>query len=255
MKTIVSVSNFSLDSCKFSSFMEIDTSLSKLKNVLSLFNQESVEYYAGNDILEHKGFGLSFIEQANNFSYAGDKGVQAYLYSKLFQSYLNGFTLTFSTDELMERANRFVLEECNESYILYAPCLNVYRVNVINSVDDFYSHYENLLSKYPVDEHSYYNRAKSHFKKITFHSDCGDTLKRIGDGGIKNFSIAITKCLKALNEYQAQMKIPEDLTILGGLAGCDCTTQGKNGKDDMKFIFPEISTKNEVNCEYHLKPY
>ncbi|HAS7093647.1 TPA: hypothetical protein I7343_19015, partial [Vibrio cholerae] len=166
-----------------------------------------------------------------------------------------GFTLTFSTDELMERANRFVLEECNESYILYAPCLNVYRVNVINSVDDFYSHYENLLSKYPVDEHSYYNRAKSHFKKITFHSDCGDTLKRIGDGGIKNFSIAITKCLKALNEYQAQMKIPEDLTILGGLAGCDCTTQGKNGKDDMKFIFPEISTKNEVNCEYHLKPY
>ncbi|CSD07319.1 Uncharacterised protein [Vibrio cholerae] len=58
----------------------------------------------------------------------------------------------------MERANRFVLEECNESYILYAPCLNVYRVNVINSVDDFYSHYENLLSKYPVDEHSYYNR-------------------------------------------------------------------------------------------------
>lgn len=57
----------------------------------------------------------------------------------------------------MERVNRFVLEECNESYILYVFCLNVYRVNVINSVDDFYFYYENLLSKYLVDEYSYYN--------------------------------------------------------------------------------------------------
>ncbi|GAM70808.1 hypothetical protein JCM19236_2752 [Vibrio sp. JCM 19236] len=37
------------------------------------------------------------------------------------------------------------------------------------------------------------------------------------------------------------------------MAECDCSTQGKNGKDDMKFLFPEIS-ENKVNCEYHLKP-
>ncbi|MES4800081.1 PfkB family carbohydrate kinase, partial [Vibrio cholerae] len=38
MKTIVSVSNFSLDSCKFSSFMEIDTSLSDTTAAGDTFN-------------------------------------------------------------------------------------------------------------------------------------------------------------------------------------------------------------------------
>ncbi|EJT1897566.1 hypothetical protein NV115_004698, partial [Vibrio alginolyticus] len=105
MKSIVSVSNFSLDKRKFSNPLELDASLSLLTNVLTLFHQDKVEYYAGNDILEHKGFGPSFIEQASNFSYAGDKGVQAFLYSKLYQSYLNGFNLSLSTDELMTKAN------------------------------------------------------------------------------------------------------------------------------------------------------
>ncbi|MDF6015577.1 hypothetical protein [Vibrio harveyi] len=255
MKTIVSVSNFSLDTRRFSNAIELDASLSQLRNVQSLFRQDKVEYCAGNDILEHNGFGPSFIEQADNFSYAGDKGVQAFLYTKLYQSYLYGFDLSFSTDELMEKANRLVLEEGNESYVLYVPKLVIYRTNVVKDVDSFSHHYENLLSKYPIDEQSYYDRAKSHFDSITFHSDCGDTLKAMGDGGINSFSIAITKCLKALNEYQATMKIPEDLEILGHITNFDCTTQGKNGKEDMSFVFPEISKTNKVNCEYHLKPH
>ncbi|MBY8160017.1 hypothetical protein KW508_18635 [Vibrio fluvialis] len=258
MKSIVSVSNFSLDKRKFSNPMELDASLSQLTNVLTLFHQDKVEYYAGNDILEHKGFGPSFIEQANNFSYAGDKGVQAFLYSKLYQSYLNGFNLSLSTDELMTKANTFALKNDKESYMLYAPCLDLYRGNVIKDLNDFALHYENLLSYYPIDEESYYNRAKSHFDNILFHHDTAYTLTRV-EGDFKDFSISFTNCLSALNDFS-----PTDIAgaeerkrATNSITKYKCTGQGYPHKN-FKFDFPHPSGDEtqefELTCQYHLKP-
>ncbi|HCE2477905.1 hypothetical protein [Vibrio parahaemolyticus] len=253
MKTRVAVSNFSLDYSHFSNFDDLNKSLSQLKSVQKLLSQNKIEYYVGKDILEHGGFGTSISQQLDNFEYGGDVGLHAALYNMLYQSHLSGFNLSLTTDELMAKSAVFPKAGDTAGYIMYIPYLNIARNYKFKDRVEFGVYYERMLQVHPVSSESYYDRASSHFANIVYHSDCGDTLDEMGDGGINSFSIAITKCLKALNDYKAQMKIPEDLNILGHMADCDCSNQGKNGKDDMKFSFPEIS-ENDVNCEYHLKP-
>ena len=254
MKTAVAVSNFSMDKSHFKSFDELNKSLSRLADVQALPNQTQVEYYAGNDITSHAGFGPSILRQLENFEFGGDVGLLGTLLNVLYQSHLFGFNLSLTTDELMASAANFPKDGDEAGYILYVPNLNLVVNHKFKDKQEFDSFYEDMLSKHPVDSESYYERASSHFTNITYHSECGETLNAMGDGGINSFSIAITKCLKALNEHKAQMKIPEDLNILGHMADCDCSTQGSNGKGAMKFSFPDISKENDINCEYHLKP-
>jgi hypothetical protein len=253
MKIRVAVSNFSLDFSHFASFDELNNSLSKLKDVQDLLPQKKIEFFAGNDIIEHCGFGPSFTQQLENFQFGNDLGLQGTLLNMLYQTYLLGFDLSLSTDELMAKANVMPKAGDTAGYIMYVPHLNLVRNHKFKNKIEFDCYYEKLLSTHPVSSESYYERASSHFTNIIYHSECGNTLDNIGDGGINSFSITITKCLKALNDHKAQKKIPEDLRIIGHMAGCDCTTQGSNGKKDMKFYFPEIS-EDDVNCEYHLKP-
>ncbi|MFA0074904.1 hypothetical protein [Vibrio cyclitrophicus] len=254
MKTRVAVSNFSLDLSHFKSFDDLNDSLSKLLDVKTLLPQKKVEFYAGYDITEHCGFGLSLTQQLDNFQFMGDLGLQGLLLNTLYQSHLLGFNLSFSTDELMAKSAVMPKAGDEAGYVMYIPHLNIMRHHKFKNKGEFDTYYEELLSTHPVNSESYYERASSHFTNVTYQADCRKTLDNMGDGGINSFSKAITKCLKALNDHKSEMKIPQDLDILGHMADCDCSPQGSNGKGDMKFSFPEIS-ENDVNCEYHLKPH
>ncbi|MGR5242548.1 hypothetical protein ACPV36_16760 [Photobacterium damselae] len=254
MKIIVGISNFSFESQRFSSFVDIQNEFTKLKALQGKFNQLGVSLSIATDILKDRYFGHSIETQFNNFSYGNDKSAVIAFRMKLERGYFSGFDKSYNSEELKCLASR-PDEDNHLCCTLYAPKVLISGLSSIKSINDFDSFYETILSCYPINEDSYYQRAISHFNNIIYHSNCGETLKKINDGGINKFSITITQCLKALNQHQAQMKIPEDLSTIAALAGCKCTTQGGKGKDDMKFYFPEVSETNKINCEYHLKPH
>ncbi|EJE8673524.1 hypothetical protein M5236_002158 [Vibrio parahaemolyticus] len=254
MKVEIGVSNFSFDVPHFSSFAELTRQFIEFENLRERFTQNSVNIVIANDITKNKYFGLSVEEQIKNFEFGGDRGIQVAFQQRLYRQYLKGYDYTsYSSEDLKLKAKTELSEETTTYSLLYVPKIPISGHRFFRNNIEFSEHYERTLSLYPIDEESYYMRAKSHFTNITFQSDCCSTLANIGDGGINNFSQSITKCLIALNNHQAEMKIPQDLDILGIMAECDCSTQGSNGKANMKFSFPEISP-NDVNCEYHLKP-
>ncbi|MGL1037959.1 hypothetical protein ACSTDR_09030 [Vibrio vulnificus] len=255
MKVQIGISNFSFNTPHFSSFTELTQQFLAFKAMREVCIQESVSFIVANDIREDKYFGLSIDEQIKNFEFGGDRGMNVAFRQRLYRDYLNGCDFTsHSSQEIKQKAKTELNSKSEEYPLLYVPKIPISGHRFFRNQIEFAEHYEIALSQFPIDENSYFTRAKSHFSNIIFHADCERTLSDIGDGGITNFSVTITKCLRALNSHQAEMKIPEDLNILGHLAECDCSTQGRNGKEDMKFLFPEISA-NEVNCEYHLKPH
>ncbi|KIP65426.1 hypothetical protein SN11_25145 [Vibrio harveyi] len=255
MKVQIGISNFSFNTPHFASFTELTQQFLAFKGLREAYMQESVSFIVANDIREDKYFGLSIDEQIQNFEFGGDRGMKIAFQQRLYRDYLRGYDFTSHSSQDIKEKAKIELESTAKEYpILYVPTIPISGHRFFRNQIEFAEHYETTLALFPISEKSYFTRAKSHFSNITFHTNCESTLDDIGDGGIANFSITITKCLKALNSHQAEMKIPEDLSILGHLAGCDCSTQGKNGKEDMKFSFPEIS-ESDVNCEYHLKPH
>ena len=221
-----------------------------------VYTQDSVHFLVANDILSDKYFGLSIEQQIDNFSFGKDRGANVAFRQKLHRYYFKGWDTTSHCSQEAHRASpKKKLNDRSDSYsILYLPKFPIAGCRYFRSESCFSKHYEWALEMYPINEKSYFSRAKSHFTNITFQADCGSTLYNMGDGGIQNFSVAITKCLSALNKFEPSMRIPQDLDIIGHMAGFECTPQGSNGKGNMKFSFPEISN-NDVNCEYHLKPH
>ncbi|WP_162926782.1 hypothetical protein [Vibrio coralliirubri] len=256
MKTIVAVSNFSLDASHFGSFQELTESMSKFEEIRGYFTQEKVSYAAGSDLLTHKGFGTSIMEQLDNFAYCEDKMVLGAFVGTVFQKYLNEYDLNQSTDDLMLHAQQPIDTELNKSYLLYVPCLNVVRKGVFRTESDFSDHYEMLLSDYPIDNKSYFSRAKSHFKNIIFHEDGAYTLTRV-EGDFREFSMSFTLCLKALNEFSPTniSGAEERKKQTNALTKYDCTGQGYSHKN-FKFEFKKIdgSGTQELTCQYHMKP-
>jgi hypothetical protein len=255
MKTIISLSIFSFNKSHFSSFEELEEEFKLLQSIKDDYKQAKVSFAVGNDITDYSYFGLSVNQQIKNFEFGGDRGLQIYFNMKLQREYLKNFDWWgLTTDELIEKS---VLEpniENNENHILYMPIQKMNGYVGFDNDETFASHYEKILSEYPVSNDSYYQRMTSLFTNIIYHSDCRATLNNIEGGDFCKFSISFTQCLKALNDHKAQIRIPEELGIIGHLAGYSCTTQGSNNKENMQFSFPEVSEVNQINCEFHLKP-
>lgn len=255
MKTRVAVSNFSLDLSHFKSFEDLNNSLSKLKDVQSLLPQKKVEFYAGNDIIEHSGFGLSLIQQLDNFQFMGDLGLKGMLLNTLYQSHLSGFNLSLSTNELMVKSGVMPKVGDDAGYIMYVPHLNIARNYKFKGKIEFAAYYEELLSTHPVSNESYFERASSHFSNLLYQSECGETLDRVTDG-FCNYSVAFTRCLKALNDLSpiAERSTLDKIRTIGAKAGYECTEEGESHQNfKYPFDYNNVSYPS-LGCQYHLKP-
>lgn len=255
MKTRVAVSNFSLDLSHFKSFNELNSSLAKLKDVQSLLPQKKVEFYAGNDIIEHSGFGLSLMQQLDNFQFMGDLGLEGMLLHTLYQSHLLGFDLSLSTNELMVKSGVMPKVGDEAGYIMYVPHLNIARNYKFKGKIEFAAYYEELLSTHPVSNESYFERASSHFTNLLYQSECGETLDRVTDG-FCNYSVAFTRCLKALNDLSpiAERSTLEKINAIRARAGYACTEEGSSHANfKYPFVYNDISY-SALGCQYHLKP-
>ncbi|MUK70324.1 hypothetical protein [Aliivibrio fischeri] len=255
MKTIIGISNFSFDTFHFSSFSDLENQFAKFQLLKADYNQDKVSIAVANDITKDKWFGLSIDEQLQNFEFGKDKGVITYLALRLDRTHLVGFNRSFTSVDLKNKAQS---EPCiveKENTILYAP--NVLIGGYANFKDkiSFDKHYEYILGHFPIDNKSYYHRAKSHFTNLIYHVDCESTLDKVPDGFV-NYSIAITKCLKALNEHNPT----QSLSLVGRLseirssASYNCTPQGGSHKH-FKFAFNYKGTQYpNLDCQFHLKP-
>lgn len=258
MKTIIALSNFTLDRTHFRTFSELEQSLSNLEGIKSQFKQAEIEFSVGTDILSHSGFGPSIMDQLENFSYCEDQQVIGALVQTLFQKYLIGYTLSSTTDELMLAAQTPISNASKQHHILYVPFLNIVRNRLFTNYEEFSEHYEKVLANYPTSHTSYYERAKSHFDSILFHHDAAYTLTRV-EGDFKDFSVSFTTCLSALNTFSPTniSGAEERRRATNSLTKYKCTGQGYS-HENFKFDFPHPSGDEtqgfELTCQYHLKP-
>ncbi len=254
MKTLIGISNFSFESQRFISFGDIKNEFAKLKSLQGKFSQVGVSLSIATDILKDQYFGHSIETQFNNFTYGRDKQAIIAFRMTLERSYFNGFEKRYTSDELKELA-KFPDENRRLCCTLYAPKEQLSGLSSIKSIGCFDSYYEYILGSYPIDEDSYYQRATSHFNNIIYHDDCKYTLNRVPDG-FCNYSIAITKCLKALNSLSPMSgsNTQKHLTDIATKAQYKCTPEGKSHKH-FKFDFQYNGTSYpKLGCQYHLKP-
>lgn len=255
LKTIIALSNFSLDEKLFSSFEDLNRSFLNLQQVKSNFNQDAVDFFVGNDILDIDWLGLSLTTQLKNFSFGQDKGVQGSFMSKLYDRYLHGFDLSYTTEELRKRSLEEPDINGNINYILYTPFLTVSESLSFKDNESFSDHYEKILSKYPVSNSSFYKRATSHFTNLIYHRDCSETLDRVADGFI-NYSTSFVTCLRALNEFSPTNIIDTKIKIktINAATPYECTEEGSPHRN-FKFSFAHNNRVfKSLNCEYHIKP-
>ena len=254
MKTLIGISNFSFESQNFTSFADVQNEFEKIQSLKDKFGQKGVSLSIAKDILTNQYFGHSIETQFNNFSYGKDKQAIIAFRIKLERGYFKGFDKQYSSDELKELAKS--PDEANRlCCTLYAPKVLVSGLSSIRTISCFDSYYEYILGSHPIDEDSYYQRATSHFKNITYHSDCMGTLKRVPDG-FCNYSIAITKCLNALNSLSpvSGVNIQGHLSDIATKAQYACTPEGKS-HSHFKFDFEYDGTfYPNLGCQYHLKP-
>lgn len=255
MNIIIGFSNFSFDVQSFSSFKGIQDQFDKFKLIKSQLNQKGVFSYLAYDILEDQYYGQSLVQQFANFSFGKDKLVIAAFKMRLEREYYVGFNRQYSGSTLKD-LSRSPSESNQVCYTLYAPNgFNSTEYTSIKNITEFSSYYEDILGRYPISIKSYYERATSHFTNIIYHDDCEMTLSRVHDG-FCNYSIAITQCLRALNDSSpfTDRNFIQLTRSIGSKAGYDCTSQGHPG-DNFKFRFEyngEIYPS--LNCHYHLKP-
>ncbi|MCG9677463.1 hypothetical protein [Vibrio sp. Isolate24] len=254
MKTLIGISNFSFESQRFISFGEIKDEFAKLKSLQGKFSQDGVSLSIATDILKDQYFGHSIETQFNNFTYGKDKQAITAFRMTLERGYFSGFEKRYTSDELKKLA-KSPDENRRLCCTLYAPKTLIAGLSSIKSIGCFDSYYEQILGSYPIDEDSYYQRATSHFKNIIYHVDCKDTLKRVPDG-FCNYSVAITKCLKALDSLSpvSGVNIQNHLSDIATKAHYACTPEGKS-HDHFKFDFQHGGVRYpKLGCQYHLKP-
>jgi hypothetical protein len=255
VKTIIGISNFSLDKSHFFNFAELESSLMALQNIKSSFNQAKLGFLVGNDIAHNSGFGNSLYSQIKNFEFGGDIGIQTSFQIKLHQKYLKGFDLSLTTDELESKSLEDVNVAEGINYIIYTPSLLVLKSKHFKNQTDFSLYYEKILGEYPTDNRSYYERAISHFTNLIYHPECFDTLSRVTDGFI-HYSEAFVICLKALNKFSPTIIVDtnDKIRAINSATPYDCTSEG-NSHPNFKFEFTHKNKKIvALNCEYHLKP-
>ncbi|TKG13281.1 hypothetical protein [Vibrio lentus] len=254
MKTIVGISNFSFESQKFSSFQQIQNQLSKLKELQGKFDQHGVSLSIATDILKNKYFGRSLETQFNNFAFGGDRQNIIAFRSRLERGYFNGFNKQYTSEALRKLASE-PDEVGRVCCTLYAPTVLISGSSNFKSVEGFSSYYEDVLGKYPIDESSYYLRAKSHFTNLIYHADCRATLDKVDDGFI-NYSVAFTVCLKALNGFDPsdEPSTRGKIKVINALTAYDCTPENGSHKN-FNFDFTHGGKEfTDLDCQYHLKP-
>ncbi|MGR2931804.1 hypothetical protein ABMY10_06780 [Vibrio vulnificus] len=254
MKILIGLSNFSFDTQRFGSFDEIKDQLGKLKRLDGKFSQHGVSLAVANDLLKDSYFGPSLEMQFQNFSYGGDRMMISAFKSQLERSYFSGFERQYTGLELKNLASSPDLEN-KTCCTIYAPQVLVSGLACIKCEGDFASYYEQVLGEYPIDEASYYERAISHFTNVLYHQDCKDTLYRVSDG-FCNYSIAITKCLKALNDSSPTTTVStlDKLNEVRAKANYSCTPEGTS-HSHFKFSFEhDGQTYPRLDCQFHLKP-
>ncbi|UXA00502.1 hypothetical protein [Vibrio splendidus] len=254
MKTVVGISNFSFESQRFTSFQQIQDQLAKLKSLQGKFDQYGVSLSIATDILKNKYFGLSLETQFNNFAFGKDKQNIIAFRSRLERGYFNGFNKKYTSEALRKLASE-PDEVGRVCCTLYAPTVLISGSSNFKSVEGFSSYYEDVLGKYPIDESSYYLRATSHFKNVLYHDDCNATLYRVPDG-FCNYSIAITKSLRALNILSPMSgnDIQKHLSDIATKAEYSCTPEGSS-HEHFKFAFKfKGADYPKLGCQFHIKP-
>lgn len=255
MKTIIAFSNFSFETQQFSTFEQIQEQLNKLILIKSQFKQKGVSAYIANDILKDQYFGHSLEKQFDNFSFGTDRQMITAFKMRLERGYFNAFNKQYTGAEL-KNLSRSPSESNRVCCTLYVPGgFNSAEFTSFKTIEEFSSYYEDILGRYPISTKSYYERAISHFTNIIYHDDCEMTLNRVHDD-FCNYSIAITHCLRALNDSSpfAGRDFVGLTRSIGSKAGYDCTSQGRPG-DNFKFKFEYSGViYQNLNCHYHLKP-
>lgn len=255
MKTIVGISNFSFDTPHFSSFDALEAQFNNFKSLLTDYNQKKVLIAVANDIAKDKWFGLSIDEQINNFEFGTDIGALTRFKMLLDRSYLRGFDRSFTSVELKEKARKAPCTTNKENTILYAPKILVAGYSNFKDRVSFCTHYEYILGHFPIDNKSYYEKAVSYFDNLIYHDDCNDTLNRVDDG-FCNYTVAFTKCLKALSESSPTNIISTEgkLGDIASKAQYKCTPEGSSDKNfKFKFNYDGVSY-SALDCQFHLKP-
>jgi len=257
MKTIIGVSNFSFHTFNFSSFNELETQFNGLKSLKSVYNQKKVSLAVANDITKNKSFGLSIDEQMSNFAFGKDRGAITNFKMRLDRSFLRGFDRSFTNDELKEKAKTKPCIIHKENTILYTPVPTLFLAGYssFNTSIDFCNHYEYILGHFPIDNESYYDKVTSYFDNLTYHEDCKSTLDRVNDG-FCNYTVAFTKCLKALSESSptTTVSMHKKLSDIASKAKYNCTVEGKSHKN-FKFDFNHNQKEYlALDCQFHLKP-
>ncbi|PML09416.1 hypothetical protein [Vibrio lentus] len=254
METIVGLSNFSFDLQKFNMFSEIESQLAKLKSLQGQFTQHKVSLAIASDILKDNYFGHSIETQFNNFSFGKDKIIIGSFKARLERGYFNGFNRTYTGEELKNLALS-PDEGANKCCTLFTPIFSITGPASFRNPQGFSDYYEKILGEYPVSEESYFERATSHFTNVTYHDECEATLSRVTDG-FCNYSIAITKCLQALNELSPMSgsNIRKHLQDIAAKAQYACTPEGSS-HDHFKFTFKYEGTDYpKLGCQFHIKP-
>lgn len=138
---------------------------------------------------------------------------------------------------------------------------NIDDVFIIHNQRNWFEFHRFFLANYPCEEQYFVNECGKVFPKTFLHPNVIDSLPTM-DGGWKNFSYSIVKCLSALNDkfpkYISNRKNYQRIDILKEFSaecGYEVTPQG-NAKDkpNMTFRFNNVEGKNEeICCEPHMK--
>jgi hypothetical protein len=255
MKTIIGVSNFSFDTPHFNSFDSLATQFIKLKSLRADYNLTKVSISIANDITKDKWFGPSIDEQIRNFEFGKDRGAITSFKVRLERDYLRGFERSFKSSELKEKAGVQPCAINNENTILYIPTNLITGYANFRDRLSFCEHYEYILGHFPIDNENYYEKATSYFDNLIFQEGCRDTLDKVDDN-FCNYTVAFTKCLKALNDSSPTKIIStqKKLADIRSKANYHCTAEGNSHKN-FKFKFTH-SNKNysALDCQFHLKP-
>lgn len=254
MKIKIGLSNFSFDNQNFTSFSNLKDQFEKLKKVKNSLNDLGLEFSLAIDIYTDDYFGQSINVQFNNFLFGRDRMAVSAFKSLLERNYFNGYEKKYTTSELKTLSSSTCID--NEyCCTLYAPNISIVNSSVFKDESGFSLYYEKILGDFPVDEESYYGRARSHFGNLLFHEDCYSTLFRVNDG-FCNYSKEITKCLSALNLLSPieKQNTKDLLSNISAKVSCACTSQGSSHAN-FKFSFKHKENEYPtLDCQYHLKP-
>ncbi|ELD1798667.1 hypothetical protein QXB72_002456 [Vibrio fluvialis] len=254
MRTLIGISNFSFDNQNFFSFNCLVEQFEKIKNLQGKFPQHNVSLALANDILRNDYFGNSIEQQFTNFSFGNDRQAIIAFKARLDRNYFSGFNKSYTSEELKELS--LTPDEVNRiCCTLFAPKVLTANYSSFKRLDDFSDYYEYILGNHPIDESSYYERAISHFTNLVYHADCESTLSRVTDG-FCNYSIAITKCLKALNDSSpiSNSSTQGKLSEIRAKVTYNLTAEGYS-HPNFKYAFSYSGTNYaSLDCQYHLKP-